>query len=171
MIFIVSKIHWLLFSWFWTRGNGSTDTTLQEKKVRKINRRFNTTKAFERCDNYAILLWLLSDILLWLFGLFTALHHSSKWQINCITPLKFSASLLHAFSRHSTKERNQERDNRDTFMLLCLFLCSRQLARSNKVRCLLHLKMNVNLVHILFMEKWYFHLISFTQGVKKSVKS
>ena len=122
MIFIVSKIHWLLFSWFWTRGNGSTDTTLQEKKVRKINRRFNTTKAFERCDNYAILLWLLSDILLWLFGLFTALHHSSKWQINCITPLKFSASLLHAFSRHSTKERNQERDNRDTFMLLCLFL-------------------------------------------------
>ena len=109
MIFIVSKIHWLLFSWFWTRGNGSTDTTLQEKKVRKINRRFNTTKAFERCDNYAILLWLLSDILLWLFGLFTALHHSSKWQINCITPLKFSASLLHAFSRHSTKERKWNR--------------------------------------------------------------
>ena len=42
--------------------------------------------------------------------------------VNCVTPLKFSASLLHAFSRHSTKERNQERDSRDTFLLLCFFL-------------------------------------------------
>ena len=30
--------------------------------------------------------------------------------------------------------------------------------------------MNVNLVPILFMEKLYFHVISFTQAVKKSVK-
>ena len=68
-------------------------------------------------------------------------------------------------------KKETKRETVGTLFCFCVSsFWSRQLARSNKVRSLLHLKINVNLVPILFMEKLYFHVISFTQAVKKSVK-